>query len=1158
MKRIVTLMLMAAVCQGAKAETWYLTEDGTYIANYSKWTNLEGTASPSSFTSDDELVVPSGKTLRIGASTTTAKSVTIQGSLTVDGANAVTFSNDGIFFDNGSYCTLNTWKNGERSFENLHTVPIKGKVTILSTSSRAAFSFNSYDNLIYQLDTLIGAEGTSLMVRDDNSGVERVNDTFKVKDASLFKGSITATYYDDNKANLSAPHDNGEFSGRVIFSQLDTPGTLTIGKNWVLGSVPNEVTRAANVNLGDGARLEVMLSENDVSRLEAASELTLGGNVQIFVTGSGELLKEGRYAVIVSPTAVTLDAFTLKAAPLYAKADMELELEEVSGIYTVYLKINDYGSYYVDAQNGSDEWDGSSPALPGENAPADGGVIAGPKRTLAAAMEIANFGSVVYAAEGVYDEGEMYADATTSNRVVVPVGVTLAAMGRRDKTIIKGKFATAEGSDINGCGVDALRCVALREGAVVKGFTLKDGRTAPSDSSASGNACGGAAWGIERGLLVDCVITNCGSSYRGDNFYGKVTLLRCKMYKRACGENLDFYYGGKAIDTIIHDSGCAYQGCEFVNCTFTDQYSVYGIDAAPAIVRNCLHFYGFNAPISHDTQIYNSYFCSKEPTQQRITWDETSRFEVSAEEVLHSAASLRPLSGSVAIGKGDIEMYLAVTNDWPVTMRREFTLKDIYGRDRFAGGALDLGAVQHRTEKVCRYVDAADGNDANDGLSAQSAKRTLKNVFESWEAEGDYEEGVVYAAPGEYDEGEMFYANCSNRVVVPPAMGLIATGGHTVTTIRGKFGDLDNESHAGAEAVRCVYLHEGAYIQGFTITGGSTQKSANGDWGMYGGGVYSDGGAVVACEITGNAGGGNNAEGRGPGGYGGVYIGSYIHGNYGSYEIHHPGGTRGTVVINSILTGTSPFYANGSLLNSTLVNGDNRSINGTYGISCAINCYLNKSGRGRCYTNCYFQSSEFTYTTSDGNVNNGYDEASCKFGIANNSANFDERKFPRAGSPVVDSGSLALYEKHFPAKWAQFKDVGFLGEQRVYNSAIDVGGGEYDVRGDFAKALNDGRKVEVKEVGANATLADGGIALPGGDKLVMDFIFSASGTATLSVTGEVTVTVDGVEIAPIGGVYAVNGVKGSSHSVKIVNRGEATALVSQCIMPQSGLRIIFR
>ena len=66
-------------------------------------------------------------------------------------------------------------------------------------------------------------------------------------------------------------------------------------------------------------------------------------------------------------------------------------------------------NYYVDANNGNDLWDGSTPEIPSAEVQAAGGTIPGPKKTLEKVMTDCNpvSGDTVHAAAGVYQEGSM-------------------------------------------------------------------------------------------------------------------------------------------------------------------------------------------------------------------------------------------------------------------------------------------------------------------------------------------------------------------------------------------------------------------------------------------------------------------------------------------------------------------------------------------------------------------------------------------------------------------------------------------------------------------------------------------------------------------------------------------------------------------------------
>lgn len=110
-----------------------------------------------------------------------------------------------------------------------------------------------------------------------------------------------------------------------------------------------------------------------------------------------------------------------------------------------------------------------------------------PKRTLAGILSVPGMqsGDVVHAARGVYDEGEMdWDDQPKPNalrsRAVVPANVTLVGDEGAEKTVILGAAAT-ENPGVAGMGTNAVRCVYLKLGSTLRGFTLTGGRTRQVD-----------------------------------------------------------------------------------------------------------------------------------------------------------------------------------------------------------------------------------------------------------------------------------------------------------------------------------------------------------------------------------------------------------------------------------------------------------------------------------------------------------------------------------------------------------------------------------------------------------------------------------------------------------------------------------------------------
>ena len=231
--------------------------------------------------------------------------------------------------------------------------------------------------------------------------------------------------------------------------------------------------------------------------------------------------------------------------------------------------------FYVNANDGDDANDGFSAATP--------------KRTLAGVMSISGLGSVkgdtVHAAAGTYDTLAMPSSFTNTapntilSRVCVPMGVTLAADEGPEVTIIEG--ASASESDSNGFGADAVRCASVRKNAVLRGFTLRNGRCANKETSEKDDYVGGGvltenASGYpedEFPRLENCVLTG-NSAARGGAGCGKYGVyVNCRFTgNKATATSSAFFRGiayGCYFDANIGDQLCRY-ATKLINCTVTD------------------------------------------------------------------------------------------------------------------------------------------------------------------------------------------------------------------------------------------------------------------------------------------------------------------------------------------------------------------------------------------------------------------------------------------------------------------------------------------------------------------------------------------------------------------------------------------------------------
>ena len=314
--------------------------------------------------------------------------------------------------------------------------------------------------------------------------------------------------------------------------------------------------------------------------------------------------------------------------------------------------------WYVDANNGNDDWDGSTATIPTQATIEAGGTIAGPRKTLHAMMsdERVVAGDTVWAAEGDYKEGgTVNGEGTTINRVQVKGGVMLRASGSRDKTFISG----ANGTE-NKYTAGATRCVFFlppvneADGyGIVKGFTIRKGRTAPGrmvlnekNEEEEVKEYGGGTTGA--GLVSECDFdANGDKPGRGGSMY-KGYAIRCRF--KEVDNGFHAYSGSWIISSLFLDAR-PYDECKVVNCTFMGSSNTRDCDT-----YNCL-FIGTGASGSsqgikqsdgtYSSKTEHSYvFSRSEFHSDACTVDDKCRV-VTESQTPYDEMTFRPLAGSV-------------------------------------------------------------------------------------------------------------------------------------------------------------------------------------------------------------------------------------------------------------------------------------------------------------------------------------------------------------------------------------------------------------------------------------------------------------------------------------------------------------------------------
>ena len=690
-------------------------------------------------------------------------------------------------------------------------------------------------------------------------------------------------------------------------------------------------------------------------------------------------------------------------------------------------------TWYVDADNGNDAWNGQ--AALADAVPASG---IGPKQTLAAFTNLISKGDTIYAAPGWYTNGV----AETQFRFFSDKGnVSLISTGCATNTFIGGVVddTVNQTSSPYGCGSKSIIPLKMiGNNNLVKGFTICNGRPR-AWGSGNANYGGGATFsGHGSGdRLVDCVVTNCMAN-RGGGVNGLHYALRCRFTGNYAQE------GAHAMSLKVA-----------VNCIFenTDGYAVYNGNSSGE-AANCLFRRnrggGFRTN-SGTTFIYNSVLLKPAGDTMRdkysdfynclLNYDPSTGSEpirgtngecrVVADSLLKFTAAGAPTVRNVAVDAAAVTYY---NNIFPSVFDASEKAFDIMGNPRTVGSAMDIGAVERQAETLDEwYVDAVNGDDSNSGRSAAQAFRTLARASTNALMEAG---STVYVAEGVYDQGvvpaDPAVDVTANRMFVGNDVDFVATGRREATVVKGA-SDSGTASGIGPGAVRCCLMRSGS-ISGFTLQNGNVNANPSSSIGDQGGGVCSTTreAYVYDCEIH-----HCNAV-RGGGAASVSLVRCYLHDNTTDVS-----GVSGR-------SAAAPGLFSCAAYNTVVV--EDGVYSGTRFLNCTLtgscwgsgvkfeNCYVGKDGASvvdvaASFTNCVCAGAFNSFTKCDGCITN----TPCKFNSKWRAAYED--------SPLVNAGDYSLYTAHFPISLTEYLDLDFAGGARVIYDRIDIGAGEMKVTG---------------------------------------------------------------------------------------------------------------
>jgi len=357
-------------------------------------------------------------------------------------------------------------------------------------------------------------------------------------------------------------------------------------------------------------------------------------------------------------------------------------------------------TWYVDATDGDDGRSGFSEATA--------------KKTFAAlfATGFVAAGDVVHALPGLYDGGRMACpkqgsvESTVDARLVVPPGVTVVADRGPVETVIKGDNAPANAADEYGLGSGAVRGVFLNADSVVRGFTIRGGRTEGTGVSDGNNFGGGVyGYGNRKAFAVDCIISDNASSRGGGAHQG--VYINCRFFgnralnNRAAASNAYLY--NCVVDGNFGVN--ATQNCyDTVNCTFgpgnknvggSSEENAIGLPLGPVV--NCLVLGTYNA--NGDSPLYatNCVFLAskKKNANASYNYDDATLFAEDGRADV--AEDYSPVIGSnVGVNYGralDLASFSGLEY-CPEDLRAEILKTDALGGQRVYDGTIDVGAVE--------------------------------------------------------------------------------------------------------------------------------------------------------------------------------------------------------------------------------------------------------------------------------------------------------------------------------------------------------------------------------------------------------------------------------------------------------------------------------
>lgn len=607
-----------------------------------------------------------------------------------------------------------------------------------------------------------------------------------------------------------------------------------------------------------------------------------------------------------------------------------------------------------------------------------GGSWLSPKKTIQSAIDDALTGDTILVSNGVYEAGGRAVRGLLTNRVAIVKPLMVTSVNGPNYTFIKGSWDPV---DTNGNA--AVRCVYITNGASLVGFTATGGATRRYRSE-DGDGDGGGIWAESSAIISNCLVSgNVASTYAGGVYGGTIfssQILGNDAYQAGGVYSGTLYGCSVSANSARHVGGAGFS--RFYNSTVSENLAdglvggAYASSFFNSIVFHnksrhlenyfeCDFEYSCTAPmptsgignITNDPQFATSYRISaNSPCLSAGSASYAAGFDIDGEpwKAPPSMGCDEPYQGTItdSLSVSVIASWTNIAIGYPVKFtgsiagnassniwhygdgyaetnrlfaERVFHTPGIYPV-RFTAfnaenpGGVTATAVIHVSAQRIHYVRQDNPDAQAPFLSWSNAASNIQDAIDASTQIG----ALILVTNGFYSTGgRVVHGQLTNRVAITKPISVRSVNGPSVTAI---VGNLDPVSTNGDNAVRCVYMINGSFLSGFTITNGATRNAGDWEFEARGGGVYCEPDAVISNSVV----TGCYADNDGGGIQGGRIYNCQIIGNHSGNE----GG------------GTSRSYLSHCLIRNNIANDGGGTFRGVV-LNCRITeNYANFSGGG--------------------------------------------------------------------------------------------------------------------------------------------------------------------------------------------------------------------